>query len=104
MHSEKAALEIMSQCPRFEGCSAPSCPLDLNQGERIALQGEPRCGLGKTRRKRIGTDLPRQGMTKREWASAQAWARLPEEEKELRRARGRRLLSLSPRVPGDDPR
>ncbi len=98
--SEFEALDIMARCPRFEGCSAPSCPLDLRQEERAVLKGEPRCTLGKTRRKRIGagTPLPRKGMTKREWAAGKAWDRLPEEEKELRRARGRALSSLSPCV------
>jgi hypothetical protein len=33
----------MTDCPRFERCSAPICPLDSDWQERTQLKGEPTC-------------------------------------------------------------
>ena len=35
----------MKRCPRFNRCSAPICPLDLNWRRRVHLAGEPTCGV-----------------------------------------------------------
>ena len=85
---EVQSLAIMSRCPRFLNCSVPVCPLDLLQELRTRLPGEPECKLGKTRRFRIGrgTDLERQGLTKREWAAQRRWESLNEAEKKRRTA------------------
>jgi hypothetical protein len=92
--SELEAAALMARCPRFNTCSAPSCPLDLKHDERMVLEGEDRCTLGKKKRMAIaaGTPLPRQGMTKPEWAGAQRWLNLPDSEKEALKQRGRAAL------------
>ena len=33
----------MAQCPRFDRCSAPICPLDKDWRDRTHLKGEPVC-------------------------------------------------------------
>jgi hypothetical protein len=33
----------ISNCPRFDKCSAPICPLDRNWKLRVYLKGEPIC-------------------------------------------------------------
>lgn len=33
----------MHACPKFDGCSAPICPLDANWPRRIHRKGEPVC-------------------------------------------------------------
>lgn len=75
---EIESLKIMKQCPRFEQCCVPNCPLDLLQEQRAHLKGEALCPLSKTKRHQLGKDtaLPRQGLTKREWAAHQRWKEL----------------------------
>ena len=92
--TEEENLVIMKKCPRFEKCSVNKCPLDYFINQRVELQGEPKCSLGKSRRKRIGkgTNLPYQGMTKREWSGEKRWRELPEEKKRIMIERGRKYL------------
>ena len=73
-----ASLAIMEQCPRFQSCSAPICPPDFLQDQRIFLESEPTCSLPRSRRFKIGenTILPQKGMTKSEWAAHVRWERL----------------------------
>jgi len=73
----------MTLCPRFSSCSVPSCPLDINQDSRTTLKGEPKCLLPKARRREIGkaAGLPRQGLTKREWAARLRFDSLSESER-----------------------
>ena len=33
----------MRACPKFDGCSAPICPLDPDWSRRIHRKGEPLC-------------------------------------------------------------
>ena len=33
----------MAQCPRFDRCCAPICPIDTDWGERVHQKGEPVC-------------------------------------------------------------
>jgi len=84
--NESAALKIMRQCPRFERCDVPTCPLDLNQDLRTRLAGETWCTLAKSIRLRIGkmAGLPRKGLTRKEHAARLRWDGLEESEK-LRR-------------------
>lgn len=84
--NEFTGLKIMRQCPRFEHCDVPFCPLDLNQDLRTSLAGDIRCTLAKSIRLRIGkmAGLPRNGLTRREHASRLRWDGLEESEK-LRR-------------------
>lgn len=72
---EFGSLNIMRLCPRFDRCSAPICPLDIDQDRRDFLKGEPVCRLPKAKRYAIGIDtpLPRKGMTKQEWAAHIRW-------------------------------
>ena len=90
---ETRSLEIVKQCPRYQECSVPICPLDLLQDDRDYLPGEPKCTLPKSRRFRIGkiTDLARCGLTKKEWAAKLRWQELSETEKELKKAKLRQV-------------
>ena len=63
----------MKKCPRFSFCSIPKCPLDGDIDLRVKLPGEPDCTLAKSVRMRLGKDLPRKGMTKREFAGWRRW-------------------------------
>jgi len=84
--NESTGLKIMQQCPRFERCDVPICPLDPNQDQRTSLVGEKRCPLAKSYRVRIGKSagLPRKGLTRKEYAAKERWDQLDESEK-LRR-------------------
>jgi len=84
--SESTGLKIMRQCPRFEHCDVPICPLDPNQDQRTSLAGEKKCTLAKSIRHRIGkiAGLPRKGLTRKEHAARLRWDGLEESEK-LRR-------------------
>lgn len=97
--SEAEVLKIMQQCPRFKRCSVPVCPLDLKQDDRVRLPAEPKCTLPKSKREKIGkgTALPRQGLTKREWAAQEYWRTLDESEKANRTAQLRPFRSISTR-------
>ena len=35
--------QAMKECPRFDGCSAPICPLDPDVFERVHIKGNPVC-------------------------------------------------------------
>lgn len=62
--------ELMEQCPKFNHCSAPKCPLDYYQDERTRLKGEPICKAKKETRFKIGKDssLKFKGLTKSEYS------------------------------------
>ena len=81
--NEASKIRIMQQCPRFERCSAPICPLDVDQDNRSYITGEPKCSLPKSKRIAIAqnTALPRQGMTGKEWSGMIHWNRKSEVEK-----------------------
>jgi len=87
------ALQIMQKCPHFGRCSAPFCPLDPDQDERDYGKDESKCNLSKKKRYAIGigSDLPRKGLTKMEWAAQQRWNGLDETEKQRRQAKLRGL-------------
>ena len=92
-NTEATTVEIMRQCPRFDRCSVPICPLDQQQDHRTRLPGESKCTLGKSARFRIGqnTDLPLQGLTKREWAARQRWNALSDAERQRKTAHLRQI-------------
>jgi len=92
MTLEQKSVEIMKQCHKFEDCSAPFCPLDLLQDSRTRLSGEPKCTLSKVRRLKIGKDLPRGGMTKREWSAKLKWDAMSDDARALETARIRGVL------------
>ena len=81
--TESHANAIMKLCPKFIRCSVPICPLDMLQDDRDYLKGEPKCTLSKAKRIKLaeGTDLPRKGMTKKEWATYKQWQSLNNTEK-----------------------
>lgn len=95
---ERESYRIMRECPRFVRCSVPICPLDLLQDERDHIKGEPACTLSKARRYAIGkdTDLPLQGLTKREWAGRSRWDKLSEDERQSQIARLGQFSSICP--------
>ena len=35
--------QAMKECPRFEGCNAPICPLDPDVLDRVHVKGDPAC-------------------------------------------------------------
>ncbi len=88
-NAETQSIEIMRQCQRFDRCSVPICPLDLLQDNSTRLEWEPVCTLSKSKRLRIGqgSELPRQGLTKKEWAARQCWQSLTEAERQCRIAK-----------------
>lgn len=95
------------ECPSYERCSAPLCPLDPRQSERHAEPGDERCRAERPTRARIAALypdlLPGGGLTAREIArdmhSADAHARLAamtpaqREDVAARLARGRAALA-----------
>ncbi len=98
--TEKTASSITRSCPRFNKCDVPICPLDLLQEKRTYLKGEPHCTLAKSIRIRLaaGTELPLQGMTKKEWSGAMSWRKQSEDQRE---SRIRHLRAISPICPCD---
>jgi len=81
------------QCPRFNKCSVNCCPLDPDQDERPSMAGDPqtKCKLDRDTRWKIGkdSDLPRRGLTKREWGNKKAaetrWKKPEERKKAIER-------------------
>lgn len=67
----------MERCPRFSRCSVPICPLDEGKDKRVYLKGEPKCNLPKSRRLKLGEDLPWKGLTPREEAGIRNWLKIP---------------------------
>lgn len=71
----------IKKCPRFDVCSAPICPLDIEKDKRIQLNGEPKCKLGKRRRMKLGYGLPWKGLTPNELAAKTRWEQKSKKEK-----------------------
>jgi hypothetical protein len=63
---EYATLE---SCPHFDACGEQDCPLDALNDVRVFGPGENGCRARRSTRLRLGTSLPRKGLTRREWAS-----------------------------------
>jgi len=86
MNNELKTIQIMRKCPRFDFCIVPICPLDLNQNQRTVLNNEAKCPLAKSKRLRLGKmyKLPREGLTKNEWAAHKRWQVLSQIEKQSR--------------------
>lgn len=62
------AEEARHQCHRFPKCSVTICPLDPEMHKRVYVKGlNETCGLSKRKRLELGTYLPWQGMTRKEW-------------------------------------
>src|SRR3990167_10858769 len=66
-------LRRMKQCPRFNSCSCPICPLDEDKSERIYVSDEPKCNLSKSLRMKFGRDLPWKGLFPKELAGYKSW-------------------------------
>ena len=45
MTEEKANIENMKKCPRFEECSIPLCPLDMEMDKRVEMPEDAQCPL-----------------------------------------------------------
>jgi hypothetical protein len=92
----------MLDCPKWQQCSAPLCPLDADMEERgKAIDGskdggvkERKCTLGKAKRMRLGASLETLGLFPRELAGLRGWQAKSETEKAVQRARNRRNLGL----------
>ena len=75
-------------CPRWDRCSAPICPLDRRMAQRVAVDGsatggikETTCALPKSKRMELGKDLPWLGLWPRELAGTRQWADAASEER-----------------------
>ena len=59
------------ECPRFENCSAPKCPLDPSHNERVSYPKEEKCLAQKRTRIKVGVKYPEvlkyKGLTGREY-------------------------------------
>lgn len=92
----------MLDCPKWQRCSAPLCPLDremASRGKTIDARKdggvkEPRCSLSKAKRMKLGAELPGLGLFPRELAGMRAWAVKTEAEKASQLARVRKNLGL----------
>ena len=63
------ATKIIEQCPNLNRCNSSTCPLDMNEKDRVRLSGEDKCIATKQVRLRIGLKslLPRKGLTVQEY-------------------------------------
>ena len=86
--SEMDAYRLMKTCPQFNTCSAPSCPLDLNQAIRPAASDEPQCKASRSTRLTLalGHHLPHAGLTHREVVRAAKRKRWMEQPQDVRDA------------------
>ena len=86
--TETRSVDIMRQCRRFDRCAVAICPLNLRQGSRIRLPGEPNCTLPKYLRYRIGKEagVPQKRSDQEGWASQERWEGLSKAEKETQMA------------------
>ncbi|MBA7470285.1 hypothetical protein ES707_05563 [subsurface metagenome] len=48
--------KLMKWCSRFQRCSVPLCPLDIEVEKRVCLEGEPTCRLNFERLTVIADD------------------------------------------------
>jgi hypothetical protein len=92
--SESGCWKIISRCPRANRCSVPMCPLDPRQSERVCLEGEERCTIGKKARIRAaeGSNLPLGGRTPSEASGEARWNAMPEDQKLAAKSRVRAML------------
>lgn len=71
----------MKKCPRFHTCDVPKCPLDEDIDLRVKLSEDPKCTLPKSKRMKLGKDLPMKGMTKREFVGWNKWQSISSKSK-----------------------
>jgi hypothetical protein len=69
------------KCPKFNSCSAPLCPLDIDYNKRSYLKGEPRCSLRRAKRLKYGSVLPNKGLFPKEYSALKRWQSKSEEER-----------------------
>jgi len=87
-------LRPMIDCPRWDGCGVPICPLDPGQEQRDRLAGEPKCRLSKAKRAELGADLPWRGLTPRELSAQERWEQMTAEEQHQVSMQGKKPLGL----------
>ena len=87
----------MLDCPRFDGCSAPICPLDRGVAKRTEpFAREPVCRLPKAKRMELGGDLPWRGL----WpAELGAYGRWENASPEQRSEQGRQMATRRKKTP-----
>ena len=87
------------ECPSFNNCSAPRCPLDPEIKDRIRLKGEEKCVAWKTTRLKIAQRYPNLlkygGLTAREWYGKKNWDNKSDAEKEFFTEQGTKRLKLA---------
>lgn len=78
--------EPFKLCPRFDFCNINHCPLHPDFKKLISDESDPqqKCTLPKSIRKRLGSSLSWEGLTKREISGQKIWDSLPEEIKQAR--------------------
>lgn len=72
-------LEAIKQCPRFNKCGCPICPLDTDMEKRVYIKSEEKCTLARSLRQRLGRNVPWRGLFPRELAGLSSWAGRSEE-------------------------
>jgi hypothetical protein len=76
----------MRECPSFDYCSAPRCPLDPDIDDRISLKGEDKCKAQKPTRMKIAEKypnlLPYKGLFKKQYVGKMLWERKSSQERE----------------------
>jgi hypothetical protein len=101
---EATKVKIMEDCPRFDFCDVPKCPLDMDIKLRVSVSGDKKCTMEKNVRLQIGKKwgLPKIGLTDAEYAGKIKFEALSKEEKEKLAERGRIALKSLKRSPAQD--
>lgn len=86
----------MNKCPKFNRCSAPICPLDIDYKKRVFVEGDLECTLSRDKRMRIGKNLPNKGLTAKELGGFKSWNKIPlERQQEIAKIGEKNLISLT---------
>jgi len=59
---------VLESCPQSDTCNCQDCPLDALNDIRVFWPGERKCTARRSTRLRLGSSLPRKGLTRREFA------------------------------------
>ena len=94
---------MMKECPHWERCSAPVCPLDPDWGNRRVLNDDPTCyyllesvkANAEARFKRLGWDKFYQMMVSTAPALSSRWGRIKRRLEDARKS-GSRMGTIPP--------
>lgn len=80
----KENTDRMRQCPHFQTCSVPYCPLDEFADYRHT-KDKRGCKVKKSVRMRLGKNMKTKGLSKPERAGLKAWEERTDKTEHLRR-------------------